>query len=176
MRKDHQETENRYKLYREIVFEEVETEFPGVTAKGIQIKDCITADRWKDIPAGSSRVMRGTWEWAKEYPHYRNRPNRLEITLWHSGTLCALCYGQTSRHGTRVRMNLIESIPIRPSPLGMRALPVLSFAAATFAEIIGATELWVLDPDVNIENLYKKVGFGNRKTYHGKRIGQRRLL
>ncbi len=176
MRNDHKEVEEKYNLYREIVFEEVEKQFPGVIAKGIVFKDCVTADSWKKLPVKSGRVNRGTWDWKKEFPYYQNRPNRFEISLWRSGVLCALCYGQTSKHGSKVRMNLIESIPIKPTPLGRRALPVLGFAAATFAEIIGATELWVIDPDPEIEYLYKDEGFGDREVYHGRRIGQRRLL
>jgi len=176
LRKDHREAEEKYNLYREIVYEEVEKQFPSVTAKGIQLNDCTTADGWKKLALASGRINRGTWDWKKEYPYYQNRPNRFEITLWGGGILSALCYGQTSKHGSKVRMNLIESIPIKPSPLGRRALPVLAFAAATFAEIIGATELWVLDPDPNIEYLYRSEGFGEREIYHCRRVGQRRLL
>jgi len=73
-------------------------------------------------------------------------------------------------------MNLIEAIPLRPTPLGNRALPVLSFAAAAFAYYIGASEVWVLDPDPRIEALYQREGFGAREPYHGSRIGQRRIL
>ena len=175
-RQDHRQAEEKYQLYREIVFEEVQKQFPGVIATGITLKDCIEADKWKMFSIENARQNRGAWDWQKEYPYYQNRPNRFEITLRSGNVLCALCYGQTSRHGSRVRMNLIESIPIKPSPLGRRALPVLAFAAATFAEIIGATELWVLDPDPNIENLYMKEGFDSREIYHGKRVGQRRLL
>jgi hypothetical protein len=32
MRNDHEEVEEKYNLYREIVFEEVEKQFPGVIA------------------------------------------------------------------------------------------------------------------------------------------------
>ncbi|MBB3063283.1 hypothetical protein [Microbulbifer rhizosphaerae] len=73
-------------------------------------------------------------------------------------------------------MNLIESIPVRPTPLGMSALPILSYAAAVFADIIGADELWVLDPDPYLEKLYMNEGFSSRTIYHGKRVGQRRIL
>ena len=176
LNKQHQEAETRYDMYRKIVFEEVSKQFPGVVAKSINKADCIAADNWKDLPENIGRSTRGSWKWEKEFPYYRNRPNRFEISLWSGNVLCALCYGQTSRHGKNVRMNLIESIPIKPSPLGRRALPVLSFAAATFAEIIGATELWVIDPVEVLEDLYKSEGFGNRETYHGRRVGQRRIL
>lgn len=173
---DHIEAEKRYQAYRELVYENAMLEFPGVVVKGIDFIDCVAADNWKNMPMSFARTYRGTWEWAKEYSFYRNRPNRFEISLWSQGNLCALCYGQTSKNGTKVRMNLIESIPIRPSPLGRRALPILAFSAATFADIVGATELWVLDPDPNLEEIYMRESFGARQIYHGRRVGQRRIL
>jgi len=175
-RSEYIDAENRYQAYRELVYENTMLEFPGIEVKGIEFINCVTADNWKNLPIPSARAYRGTWEWTKEYPFYRNRPNRFEISLWFKGNLCALCYGQTSKRGTKVRMNLIESIPIRPSPLGRRALPILAFSAATFADIVGATELWVLDPDPNLEEVYMRENFGDRQIYHGRRVGQRRVL
>lgn len=175
-RDDHIRTEEKYRFFRETTYESVMEEFPGIVAKGITIRDAFTADTWKDLDSQSARPSRGGWDWAREYPYYQKRPNRFEITLWRGGVLGALSYGQTSKHGTRVRMNLIESTPVRPTPLGMRALPILSYAAAVFADIIGADELWVLDPDPVLEGLYMQEGFGSRTFYHGKRVGQRRVL
>jgi hypothetical protein len=175
-RKDHMQAEEKYRILREISYESTMEEFPGIKVKGITYDDALTADSWKLSNEGNQRVSRGSWIWTKEYPFYKNQPNRFEVSLWKSGILCALCYGQLSKHGTRVRMNLIESTPVRPSPLGMQALPILSVAAATFANIAGASELWVLDPDPKIESLYKAQGFGGVEIYHGRRVGQRRIL
>lgn len=175
-RSDHIQAEEKYKVFREVSYESVMEEFPGIKVKGITFDDALTADKWKLVNGNNQRPSRSSWEWAKEYPFYKNRPNRFEVSLWKNGILCALSYGQLSRHGTKLRMNLIESTPIRPSPLGMQALPILSASAATFANIVGASELWVLDPDPKIESLYKTQGFGGIEIYHGRRVGQRRIL
>ncbi len=161
-RRDHIKAEEKYKMFREIAFESTMEEFPEIEVKGITYLDALTADRWKAFVGSESRMKRGTWDWAKEYSFYNKRPNRFEVSLWKGGILGALCYGQTSKQKAKVRMNLIESTPERPSPLGMKALPVLSYAAAVFAEIIGAEELWVLDPDISLEEVYKREGFGSR--------------
>ncbi|WP_097458697.1 hypothetical protein [Mangrovitalea sediminis] len=174
--REHLKTEDRYQSYRDIAYEVTVEEFPGIEAKPLNYVDALTADRWKDLPPGSGRPTRASWQWTKEYPFYRNRPNRFEITFWKEGVLGAICYGQLSRNGTRMRMNLIESTPVRPTPLGRKALPILSFAAAAFADIVGATELWVLDPDPRLEGIYRGQGFGDREIYHGRRVGQRRIL
>lgn len=77
-------------------------------------------------------------------------------------------YGQTSVRNTKVRLDLIESILI------------IVNAAAMFAELVNASELWVIDPDPDIEGLYNKAGFGARENYHAEvgaeRIGQRMKL
>ena len=175
-RLDHLDAENKYEIFREVTYETVMEQFPEITARGITLKHAFTADSWKNIDPHSTRKARAGWNWAQEFPYYQNRPNRFEISLSRGGVLGALCYGQTSKQGTRVRMNLIESTPLRPTPLGMRALPILSYAAAVFADIIGADELWVLDPDPSLEKLYMNEGFSSRTIYHGKRVGQRRVL
>jgi len=175
-RSDHLEAEEKYKAYRELVYENTMLEFPGVIVKEIEFADCVIADAWKNLASFSNRPYSATWEWTKEYPFYRNRPNRFEISLWSEGVLCALCYGQISKNGSNVRMNLIESIPLRPSPLGRKALPVLAFSAASFADVVGATELWVLDPDPNLERTYMNEGFGHIERYHGRRVGQKKVL
>lgn len=176
LRTDHRKAEERYRQYRQLVYEATMEQFPGVVAREVTLLDCLTADGWKKLNLPDGRRSRAAWDWTKELPFYRNKPNRFEISLCSGSTLCALCYGQTSRHGTRVRMNLIEAIPVRPNPLGYRALTVLSFAAAAFADVVGATEVWVLDPYPQLERLYGSEGFGPREIYHGKRVGQRRIL
>lgn len=175
-RQDHVQAENRYADIREIVFQATTRQFPGITARGITHSDTLTADSWKTASMNRSRPYVSDWNWSQEYGFYKNRPNRFELSLWRGGMLGALCFGQTSKAGTRVRMNLIESSPARPGPLGIAALPVLAYAAAIFADLIDATEIWILDPKPVLEEVYKREGFGPRSIYHGNRIGQRRLL
>lgn len=172
----HGSAESKYRLFREAVYSAVMESFPGIVADSLQFKDCLDADTWKTLCTEQARNERGSWSWQSAYLHYQNHPNRFEITLRASGVLCALCYGQTSQHHTRVRMNLIEATPQRPSPLGRRALPVVAFAASTFAELVGADEVWLIDPDPRLERLYVGEGFGAGERYHGKRMGQRRVL
>lgn len=175
-RLDHSQAEQRYREYRKIAHEVTQEEFPGTRISGVTYSDVLEADRWKSLASSGARSIRADWYWSKEYPHYLNRPNRFELTVKRGGVLCAICLGQLSKNGTNVRMNLIESTPVRPSPLQMRALPIISFAASVFADIVGADELWVIDPKPALEDLYKEEGFGYREVYHGPRMGQRRIL
>lgn len=172
----HASAESKYQLYRQAVYEAVMVAFPGIVADSIRFKDCLEADTWKTVCSEHARPERASWSWRRECFHYRNHPNRFEIALRAAGKLGALCYGQTSRHHTRVRMDLVEASPERPSPLGRRALPLVAFAAGSFAELVGADEVWLVDPDPRLERLYIKDGFSARERYHGKLAGQRRVL
>lgn len=175
-RHDHITAEQRYRVIRQMVYETTEERFAGISAKEISLTDTILADRWKYLPDQAAREYTSGWDWNKVFPAYRNQPNRFDISLWRGNTLGALCYGKTSKAGTRVRLDLIESTPERPTPLGRAALPVLSFAASTFARLVGASEVWILEPLPELEGLYMKSGFGPRVSYGSKRVGQRRLL
>lgn len=173
---DRMAAQERYRAFRQATYQYVAQQFPELSIGAISHIDAMSADHWKNISSENARKNRSTWNWASEYAAYQRIPSRFEVSVKTCGELGALCYGQPSAAGSRLRLNLIESTPIRPTPLGMRAFPVIALAAATFAEIIGATELWVLDPDPEIEGLYMGEGFGSRIYYHGKRVGQRRIL
>src|SRR5690554_254508 len=176
MRRDHAQTESKFKQLREIAYDMAMEEFPEIQISGVSYLDALEADKWKEISRKHGRPQTASWTWAKEYPHYLTRPNRFEVTVRRGGVLAGICLGQLSKHGQNMRMNLIESTPIRPTPLGMRALPIISFTAAVFADIVGAKELWVIDPLPILEDVYCSEGFGSREHYHGKRFGQRRVL
>src|SRR5690606_31392661 len=102
-RMDHIGAEEKYRTFRRLAYESTIEELPDINVKGISYPDAVNADSWKSHPANIGRSSRGSWEWHKEYPRYQNRPNRFEVSLWKGGVLCALCFGQLSKHGSRVR-------------------------------------------------------------------------
>lgn len=174
MSSSHLQTESRYRQFRDIIYRRTMQAYPGVIARGISLRDCVTADKWVDLPHDENhRPHRATWDWTPFFSKYQNIPNRFEISLWAGSTLCALSYGQTSRAGTKVRLNLLGSIPVKPNPLGQRSLPIIVSAAVIFSELVGADEIWVIDPNPDLESYYKETGFGERETYHQNRVGQK---
>jgi len=168
--------ESRYQVIRDAVYRVTAGPYPDLNIGPISRVDVFHADQWKSLDANGARKSRSSWSWANEFTAYQRIPLRFEVSIKSGQMLGALCYGQPSRAGSRLRLNLIESTPVRPTPLGGRAFPVIAFAAASYAEAIGATELWILDPDPSIEGLYMREGFGGRTYYAGKRVGQRRVL
>ena len=81
-RDDHARTEEKYKKFRELVYETMLIKHPAIISKKINYRDCIAADKWEDLTSKEYRVHRGTWLLALEYKKYQNKQNRFEISLW----------------------------------------------------------------------------------------------
>lgn len=175
-RLDHLSAERRYAAIREVVYQRTTEQFTNISAQAITPSTAMLADAWKQAEGPQDRPFQSNWSWQRGFMRYQREPNRFEISLWRGGALGALCLGMTSRAGSRVRLDLIGSSPARPQILGMTALPVLTYASSVFAALVGATEVWILDPYPELEGYYQSVGFSSRLPYHQGRIGQRRIL
>ena len=174
--KTHATAETKYMVLRNIVYERMAKDFPSLSFKKIDFSTCKVADHWKSPQEPDARGPRSGWVWSHEYPCYLRRPTRFEISVWSDSSLLALSLGQLSRYGTRVRLNLIESTPIRSVSSSQKAVPLVLRAATYFAGLVNASEVWVVDPAPSLESYYESAGFGKRERFHCSRLGQRRIL
>jgi len=176
--KSYKETIIQYQELREAIYKEVKQHVGrNLVIKGIDIGSARQADKWKNFPVDNGRIHRSEWSWVEAYKHYQNRPNRFELSVWAGSKLCGICYGKPSRAKTKLGLNLIESTPVRPSPLGRQAFPIISLAATFYAVAVGAEEVNVLDP-VNdaVAEYYMSKGYSVKATYHGNRVALRKIL
>lgn len=164
-----------YQALREAVWSITQESWPHAEIRGIDNRTVKLADSWKDMRGDHLRSSRAAWDWEPEYKAYKNKPKRYEMSVWVDDQLCGLCYGFASQHGSKVRMNLIEPTPVRPSPLGEAVFPILSFGATIYANLIEADEVWILDPVQGAVDYYKSQGFSSPEIYHGKRVGMKKL-
>jgi hypothetical protein len=133
------------------------------------------ADNWKLLVGENIRPTQATWSWREAYHHYKSFPKRFEISVYAGNALCGICYGKTSFGKSVVRLDLIGSTPVRPSPLGMAAFPVISVAATAYATAIGAEEICILDPiNDDVVNYYMKYGYSAPTVYAKNRIALRK--
>ncbi|WP_299589258.1 hypothetical protein [uncultured Microbulbifer sp.] len=164
-----------YQALRKEVWSITQESWPQSSIKGISWKTARLADSWKEMRGANLRSSRASWDWEPEFNAYQKKPKRYEMSVWYENQLCGLCYGFASKHGTKVRMNLIESTPVRPNPLGEGVFPILSFGATVYANLISADEVWVLDPVKGAIDYYESQGFSAPEIYHGKRVGMKKL-
>ncbi|KEQ17143.1 hypothetical protein GZ78_14865 [Endozoicomonas numazuensis] len=148
--------------------------WPHATIKGISRSTALLADSWKTLQGEGYRRSRAIWDWEPEFKSYQTKPKRFEMSIWSGSELCGLTYGSLSKNGSKVRMNLIEATPVRPSPLGEAVFPILSFGATVYADLVGADEIWLLDPVSGAIDYYKNQGYMAPERYCGKRIGMKK--
>lgn len=159
-----------YRLTRSIIGEHVRVE-------GINFLTAELADNWHRALPEHHRPFVASWSWSRALRRYRCEPSRFEISVWSGANLCGLALGKTSEHKKRVRLDLVESTPVRPSPLNMAVFQVISIAASFYGRAIGAEEVCLLDPvNDHVSNYYQKFGYSAPEVYFRTRIAQRKLI
>lgn len=160
MQPTHAEAEKKYKEFRAIARNAVKNNLSYSDNNKIFLRDVdnqalALAKEWeKDI----NRIV--DWSWSSGYQHYSfSRPKRFELAIWYDNKLCSLSLGRPSFHGTRLRLEFIESHP-SDNPLKGRIAPIVISTAEVYAQIIGADELRIIDPiDKNLIDYYSTFGY-----------------
>lgn len=175
-RKSYSETKEHYQQLRDKVYELTAKNIGAhVSLARITFDTATEADNWKSLTGDNIRPTQASWSWRKAYQHYKSFPKRFEIAVWAGNSLCGICYGKPSFGKSILRLDLIGSTPIRPSPLGMAAFPVISIAATAYATAIGADEICILDPvNDDVTKYYMKYGYSAPTVYAKNRIALRK--
>ncbi len=172
MQATHIDAERRYEEFRKVAMDSVKRNLPytdknRISLNRIDSNALSQAGCWSNDP---NRKV--DWPWVSGYADYsRIRPKRFELALWYDSTLCSLSLGRTSYHGSRLRLDFLESRPT-DCPLKGRVTPIVFSTAEVYAQIIGASELRVIDPiDDNLIEYYSSFGYkycdgSKEKTKH----------
>lgn len=153
----HRDAECRYEKYRTAVLTTVNRTFGerGLAHNARLIdQDALRAT----IAWGQMATRRVDWDWLAGYSAFRYRyPKRFEMALWSGGRLVSLTLGRPTYTGTRMRLDFIEAAPDKPADV--KVFDVSLFAIATYAELLGASELRVMNPiNQQVREYYEKSG------------------
>ena len=156
----HVEAESRYESFRKLAREAISKELPygdrgNIKLTEISQRALIYSKAWA---ADINRKV--DWPWAEGYKSYAFRyPNRFELATWYGSALVGLSLGRPSYAGTRLRLEFIEANP-SSNPLKGRIVPITISAAELYANIIGASELRIIDPiDKKLIEYYSSFGY-----------------
>ena len=102
---------------------------------------------------------RVSWIWEDEASKWRRRrPSHWEMAIWHKQTLCGLVLGGPSRRRSRLYVEGIEGNP-DGNPLKTQIIPIALLASELYAESIGSSEVWLVEPAAGLLDLYEQAGY-----------------
>jgi len=103
------------------------------------------------------------WEtssWVKELEIYRRtKPKRIELAFWMDQKLFAVTLGHPTRHGTGLRLNLVQAAP-EAERKNTKMLTIILTAYDLYAAMIGCNHIRVVKPlNEQLVKLYCGHGF-----------------
>lgn len=156
----HAKAEDRYESFRRMAREAIHKELPysdraNIKLTQISSKALIYSKTWS-----TDTRRKISWPWAEDYKNYAFRhPNRFELATWYGNTLASLSLGKPSYAGSRLRLEFIEANPSGTLLKG-RIVPITISVAELYANIIGASELRIIDPiDKKLIEYYSSFGY-----------------
>ena len=87
----------------------------------------------------------------------RSEPDRFEVAVWSSDTLCGLAIGRTRTEFCRV--DYLEGSPMPDHPLRGKVAIIVSGAAVAYATALGKREVRLMDPIPAVVPHYVDLGF-----------------
>lgn len=154
----HRDAEERYTKIRKAVIDQVNQNFLEYDERSNRaaLIDSTALSQSKYWELSPKRLV--DWDWIEGYRSFRFRyPKRFEMALWHSGHLASLTLGRPTYTGQRMRLDLIEASPNKPSDL--KVFEISLFAIGTYAEVLGAHELRIMHPvNARVRDYYAKFG------------------
>lgn len=160
MQATHLEAEHRYESFRKMAREAIHRELPYSDRANIKLTEISSSALVYSKLWVADAKRRVDWPWGEGYRNYAfSHPNRFELATWYGNTLAGLSLGRPSYAGTRLRLEFIEANPSN-NPLKGRIVPITISVAELYANIIGASELRIIDPiDKRLIEYYSSFGY-----------------
>lgn len=152
------ETANHYTTLRNILYQELNNNYPSFNCSNITLSDALQADKWRQL---DSNPARQEWSWSHAYSAYirKSEFKRFDLCVKNSGFVCGLAYGRPSRAKTQLKIDIIESTPIEHHKNNTRVFEIISKGAQYYAILLGADEIRIMNP-LNKELVKYYASFG----------------
>lgn len=101
------------------------------------------------------------WDWDVARKQYHAHPKRFELAVWYKNQqMCGASIGKPTRHGSKLRLDFLESAP-QGTPLDGLITDIVITAGVAYARLIGATQLRIMKPiNEQVKSYYlSKPGF-----------------
>lgn len=106
------------------------------------------------------------WNWAEMYRFWRRKQHsRWSLAIWGGSELWALALGHTSRNKTILYFDGVERHPA-PNQRVRNLVFVSLTVAETYARLIGADTVLVVDPHRKVVEQYEAMGYTMKKVFN----------
>lgn len=108
------------------------------------------AETWQTVERSEPE---GGWDWAEFHNGTSWRGDQFCIALWHNDTtLCGLALLTVTK--AAIQVEVLEGNPDRNHPLKKSVLPILLDASTRFAQVVGRSELRLVEPAEGLIAIY----------------------
>ena len=148
-----------YNLLRKEVYEHTEALHPPFKCSKITLSDAINADTWRTV---NHRAERSEWSWVQAFKNYDSKSafKRFDLCVKNGSNLVGLAYGMPTKAKTKLKIDIIESTPIKEHKLNGGAFEIISTSAQAYAALLGADEIRIMNPlNKELSNFYGRFGY-----------------
>lgn len=147
-----------YSELRALLYEQMNSRYPGFNFTPVSLNDAITANSWKS----DETKDRGFIDWISCHRYYnaKSRFKRFDLSVKSASDLVSIAYGMPSRGKTKLNIDVIEATPIANHKMGYKAFEVISTAAQIYGVLLGADEIRIMRPiNDKVMEHYCKLGY-----------------
>jgi hypothetical protein len=111
------------------------------------------AEGW-DNPDGENDPPKGGWDWADIRDKLINQKGYFGLSIWSGDQLCGLAVGHVNK--TAVALDFVERSPSADCPLKGNIILIALETATVYAQELGRSQLWLMDPDEDLLEWYQE--------------------
>lgn len=155
--------QHRFIQARSTAYQATHTSLGGVIRSPFRLTEFSAKmeEAWRQqwLPILDRTPPNGGWDWPEVRTHYRRHIDRLEVAIWSlDDRLYGAAVGKTNK--TAVVVEALEGDPRNDCPLKGQLLLIFLQAATCYAQTLGRSQLWLMEPaSKELEDLYVS-GFG----------------
>lgn len=148
-----------YEQLRKEVYVHTETIDPQFKCLEISHSDAIKADTWQTI---NHTRERSQWSWLHAYKCYNSKSSfkRFDLCIKNGSNLVGLAYGMPTKSKGKLKIDIIESTPVKKDKLNCSIFEIISTGSQAYAALLGANEIRLMNPlNEELSKFYSRFGY-----------------
>ncbi len=148
-----------YERLRKEIYKHTESIHPQFKCYEIKHSDATIADTWRSV---NHTKERSQWSWKYAYQCYNSKSSfkRFDLCIKNGAHPIGLAYGMPTKSKGKLKIDIIESTPIKEHKLNNSVFEIISTGAQAYAALLGANEIRIMNPlNEALSNFYNRFGY-----------------